>query len=1035
MKRLWNFTWCLGLALGLVCLAPAVAAAQTVTTGNLSGTVEDQQGGRLPGATVQAVHTATGTTYMAVTQVDGRFSLLNVRVGLYSVKVTMSGFKESELKDVPVTLGEERVVTFELELATVAETVNVTARSATIDLTRAGTGGSVSPEMAELMPTIARSLQDLVRTNVYFTPQAFNEETPTASVAGISQRYNNLQIDGAVNNDLFGLGSSGGIPGGNAGTQPISLDAIQEIQLVVSPYDIRQSGFAGGGINAITKTGTNAIRGTAFLFGRNEAWVGRGITDRPIADFKDQQMGFSLGGPIVQSKAFYFTTFDFGRKDTPTGFSVNGTGVQFGNEALVDRFLAILRDRYGYDIGSRAKEEFSRTTDSDKVFVRTDFNLGNSQLTVRHNYVNALNDIGGPSATSYITPDGFYRFRSKTNSTVGQLTTRFGSSVNELRVAFTKIKDRRGAQDFETTPFPRVTVVLLGSTTITAGRENFSTANELDQDIVEITDDFTMVRGAHTITLGTHNEFFQFRNLFIRDNFGTYRFSSLDLFEQGLAQQFDHSFSATSDPQQAAKFRVNHFGFYAGDQWRVNSHLTVTGGARVDIIRFPTIPNANPASVENFGYRTDIVPNTTLFSPRVGFNWDRKGDGSEQVRGGIGLFAGRPPYVWVSNQYGNTGIDFRRIGAFNNANNRIPFVADALNQPQVVTGAPSGTFTNEIDLVDPDFKYPSMLRGNLAYDRQLPFGFIGTVEFLWSRTVNDIRYENLNLVQTGTQPIDGRPRYATKVSSLSNVLLLTNTDKGDSWNLGFEARRPFANGLLINLGYLYGEARSVLDGTRDQAISVWSGISVPGDPNNPPLARSDYDPGHRITMSASYDFKVWKGSTATASIFYAGQQGRPYTLGYSSSVNGDGQNFNDALYLPRAEDPLTYTNGTYNALLLLLQLEDCTESQIGKIMERNSCRSPWNNTMDARFAVNLPFRRVKAEVTLDILNLINLFDPSGGQYQYVSFNQMTVFAPVLSSGVLTGMNLATITSPNFNRFTRSDLRSRWQIQLGGRVRF
>ncbi len=1034
---------CLALLIPVLVLLTSVrpAAAQTITTGTISGVVVDQQGGLLPGATATAVHVDTGTTYSAVSQLDGRFSILSVRIGTYKVKVSLSGFKDQEHADVAVALGEEKVLNYKLELASLATAITVGGTAPLIDTTRAGAGANIDAAVKDAMPTISRSLTDITRTNMYFNPNGFNEDTPSSAVAGRSQRYNSIQIDGAVNNDLFGLASAAGVPGGNAGTQPISLDAIQEIQLVVSPYDIRQSGFSGGGINAVTKSGSNNLRGTAYYYGRDENLVGKGITNTPISAFGDKQMGFSLGGPIKQNKAFFFGTYEAGRKLTPTGFSVGGTGVDVGNEALIDRYLDILQNRYGYDIGADPKAEFSRDTINDKFFVRADFNLKDRhQLTIRHNFVDANNDVAFPSATSYSTPDNFYDFRSKTNATVGQLTSRFGTSVNEARVAFTSIRDRRGGQEFETRRFPTVQVVLVGSTTISSGREPNSTANELDQSILEITDDLTMVRGNHTFTVGTHNEFFGFRNLFIRDNFGRYRFSSLDLFEQGLAQQYDYSFSATSDPKQAAEFDVNHMGFYAGDQWRARSNLTVTGGVRVDIVRFPKKPTANPAAEANFGYATDVVPNTTLWSPRVGFNWSPRHDPTEQIRGGIGLFAGRPPYVWISNQYGNTGIDFTRIGATNNNLNRIPFVTDADNQPRTVTGNVAATsFVNEIDLIDPDFKYPSILRGNLSYDRKLPFGLYGTVELLWSATANDIRYENLNLQQVGTQPLDGRPRYALSVvPTLSNVLFLTNTAEGDQWSLGFDIKRPFSNGLYFSGSYIYGQSKTVADGTRDQAISVWGGIYVPGDPNEPILATSDYDPGHRLTFTTSYDIQLGKGFTLTASAYYSGQTGRPYSLSWGSSgasVNGDAQGFNDLLYLPTSSDTLAYTNGTYQDLAAFFALEECYREAIGTIIGRNTCRAPWSNTLDTRFNFGLPFKRVKAEVTLDILNMINLFDRTKGIYEYASFNQITAFTPVITNGIVTGMNLANLTSPTFSRFTRSDLRSRWQMQLGARVRF
>jgi hypothetical protein len=1040
MKRLSSVTL---LAILFACAAiafPRPVAAQAITTGSLSGHVDDQQGGRLPGATVQAIHVLTGTSYQAVTQADGRFTILNVRVGAYVVRVTLSGFKDAEEKDVVVSLGEDKVVEFKLQLSSVSETITVVAEVTPIDLSRAGSAANISNAVKEALPTISRSINDIVRVSPLFSAAGSGggDGASVVSVAGTIFRYNSLQIDGASNNDLFGLAGSAGTPGGVTETQPISLDAIQEIQLVVSPYDVRQGGFSGGGINAVTKSGSNALHGTAFFFGRNEDWVGKGITNTPIATFKDKQGGGSIGGPIARNRAFFFGTLDYGRRLKPTGACITGCGNQFGREAEIDRFLSILANQYGYTPDDNPKREFARTTDSDKFFVRTDFNVADGhQLTVRHNYVNGLTDVGFPSATTFRSPDSFYRFRSKTNSTVAQLNSTFGMGVNELRVALTRVRDRRGAQPFESRPFPQVTVDIAGSSVqAVAGREQFSMANELDQDIVEVTDSYTKVQGVHTFTFGTHNEFFKFRNLFIRDNFGTYRFSNLDNFEAGLAQQFDHSFSATSDPKQPSEFGVNQLSFYAGDQWRMKPTLTITAGLRVDVVRFPDTPTANPVALDNFGFATDVVPNTTHWSPRVGFNWNRSASLKEQVRGGVGMFAGRPPYVWISNQYGNTGIDFRRIGASFNANNRIPFVTDVNNQPTTVVGAPGSSFTNEIDLIDPDFKYPTILRGNLAYEREVWWDFVSSVELVFSRNIHDIRYQNLNLVQTGTR-IDGRPVFGRRVTSLSDVIFLTNTDQGSAWTLAFEAKRPFRNGFFLSTSYSYGEAHSIMDGTSDQAASNWGFVYNPGDPNNPPLTRSDFDPGHRFTVSAAYDFQLGRGYTATASIFYSGQSGRVYSLLFSNDVNGDGRTGNDLLYLPTSTDPLTYTGGTYQNLLLFMQREDCTADQIGRIAERNSCRNPWTNTLDSRFSVRLPVRRVQAEITLDILNLINLFDPKGGQNQYSSFKRLSVISGTLSGtpANLTGMSLSTITNPSFTRYFRDDLRSRWQMQLGGRVRF
>lgn len=1015
--------WCLCTVTG--------ATAQTVTTGSIAGTVVDEQGGVLPGAAIVATHTPTGTVYEAVTDGQGRFNILNVRVGPYAVSVDMSGFRAEKLP-IDVKLGEQTTLTFKLQVATIAETVEVRGESSLIDSSRAGAADSVSQAVIEALPSISRSLVDMARVSPYFNPIGLNEDPLAVSVAGRNNRYNNVQIDGAVNNDVFGLAASG-TPGGQTETQPISLDAIQELQLVVSPYDVRQGGFSGGGINAITRTGGNRFTGTGYFFGRDQDLVGEGVSRTPIAQFSQQQFGASLGGPIVSNRAFFFGNADFDRRDNPAGISVSTTGQTFGREAEIDRFLNILRTQYNYDPGG--KEEFIRTINSNKVFARTDFNLTSQhQLTVRHNFNDSLNDIGRPTQSLYIFPDNFYRIKNRTNSSVVQLNSTFGSAVNEARVTFQRIRDRRAGQPTEERPFPLVTVDL-SSGQVRAGRENFSTANELDQDVYEFSDDFTWLRGRHTLTLGTKNEFFKFRNLFIRDFFGSYRFANLDLFEQGLAQSFDHSFSLTNNPQQSAEFRVRQFGFYAGDQWRPTSNFTLTSGVRMDIPTFPDRPTRNEFTEQAVGLRTDEVPTGILWSPRVGFNYALSAANSEQVRGGIGLFAGRTPYVWLSNQYGNTGIEFRRLAVSFNANNRVNFVPDASNQPKSLGAAQS----NEIDLIDPDYSYPSLLRGNLAYDRLLGWGIVGTAEVLWSKNVNDIKYQNLNLVQQGTR-LDGRPFHTrNRFSGITDMIFLTNTDQGDAWSVAFKVEKPFRNRFYANVSYLYGQSESIMDGTSSQAASNWGNVYNPGDPNNPPLTRSNFDPGHRITASGSYQIPMPANLTARVAVYYSGQSGRPWSLNFNGDFNGDTRTTNDLLYIPTAQDPITYTNGTYQDLLAFVQAEECLADFIGQIHERNACRAPWQNTLDMKFNFGIPAGRARVDLTWDVLNVLNLMDPDWGVIRYANFNDLLAVRPTFPGGQttynLTDLFVGGVRQTPEEKFTRIDLLSRWQMQFGVRVSF
>jgi len=372
--------------------------------------------------------------------------------------------------------------------------------------------------------------------------------------------------------------------------------------------------------------------------------------------------------------------------------------------------------------------------------------------------------------------------------------------------------------------------------------------------------------------------------------------------------------------------------------------------------------------------------------------------------------------------------------------NKIPFVTDPLGQPTTVTGAAAGSFTNEIDVIDPNFKYPSILRGNFGYDHTLPFGFVGIADFVWSKTMKDIKYQNLNFQPVaGVTGVGGRQFFAKKISSLSDVILLENTNKGYSYNFSYEIRRPFSHGLFMQGSYSWGKSRTIMDGTSDQAASNWGNVYVPGNPNDAPLATSNFDPGHRITLTASYDVPVGKVVKPVLSVFYSGQTGRPYTLVYSRDVNGDARGSNDLVYIPTANDNLTYTGGTYQDFINWINGDDCLASYVGQILPRNACRAPWTNHLDGRLAIQLPYKRFKTEVTLDAFNLINLVNRKKGIIQYPFFNDIlqpgTVPTSVTLTAPLTGYNIGTLVSPTFNRFSRDDLRSRWQIQLGARIRF
>ncbi|MGE3177704.1 MAG: TonB-dependent receptor plug domain-containing protein, partial [Vicinamibacterales bacterium] len=879
-----------------------------------------------------------------------------------------------------------------------------------------------------------RGINDFARLNPNFQTDAGRGGLV---VAGKNYRYNAIQIDGAVNNDLFGL-SSTGAPGGQAGTTQISLDAIDEIQLVVAPFDIRLGGFTGGGVNAVTRSGTNAFHGTGYYFFRDNSLVGDGPLKRPLADFSQTQYGGSLGGPVVKDKLFFFTNLEQGKRTQPSGFSASGTsGVNFGHAADIQRVSEILRARYGFDPGGQDEVTYNRN--GDKIFARVDWNLGiGHQLIARHNYVTGRDEqFGSLDANRYSLPNTLYGITNDTNSTVVQLNNAVGAKFNEFRFVYTRIRDYRDVP----VRFPAVQVFFPDNTSVFAGTERSSHANSLDQDSIELTNDFTFFTGKHTLTVGTHNEFFKFANLFTQQLFGEYVFNSVELFEQGLAQQYTRNFSRTADPLEQARFSVRQWGFYVGDKYRASSNLTLTLGARVDLPRFGDKPLANPRTVELFGYRTDEVPSPTQFSPRLGFNWDVAGDSKQQVRGGIGVFTGRTPYVWLANNYSGTGIQFARLSIARNANNRIPFNPDPDNQPTQI-GTASGSASNEYALVDPDFKFPSVLRYNVAYDRDLGvLGLVGSVEVLYADTLQEILYKNVNLRPTGATAFDGRPTFTRVDPATGAAYLLSNTTKGSSFTINTKVERPFRNGWFGSVSYLYNDATSVNDGTSSTAASQFGNNPVPGDPNDPPVTLSNYATGHRVNLAASYTRRLFPKVDTTFSIFYNGQSGLPFKYIFASGndINGDlsigtASGVNDLLYVPANAGEVVVRNGTWEQLDAFINADEGLRKYRGQIVERNATRLPWRNNVDFRLAFNIPAGKAKVELIADVQNFLNLFDSTAGRVEEEFFPGL---APIRLEGLQDGRPIYNLLFNNagFVKGNYQDLPSRWQAQLGARIRF
>jgi hypothetical protein len=1014
--------------------------AQGVTTGAINGVVTDPNGEPLPGVTVVAELTTTGNRYTAVTDAEGQFRTVNVKVGgPYDVTATLPGFQTYTVSGMTVRLGETSYIPISMRLeAATGEIIVVGAVDELINPAKMGVTSSVANASVVAMPTLDRSIYDFARSNPVFSTYSPDEDATVLSVAGRNPRYNNISIDGAVNNDVFGLADSG-TPGGQSETQPIQLDAVQELQLVTSSFDVRQGGFTGGSVNVITKSGTNSFHGGIFGYTSSDSWVGSGPDYFPeLGTFEDTEYGGSLGGPIVRDKAFFFVNYGHNTLDRPTGWSLDGsTGQAWQNGDFVaeaEEFRQFTIDTYGYDPGGLG--ELTRETPSDKIFLRFDLNLNDSNtLTARYNYVDASNVINRPDDGGYEWHNEAYDFASKTNSFVAQWNAIFADKFfNELRVTYQTIRDNRSGVGAR---FPHIQINDVDGdfNTWEAGTEQFSTYNGLDTDIIEITDDFTFFAGNHEIVVGTHNEIYSFKNLFIQDGFGSYRFDTLEDYYAGIASRYDHTYP--NDPNSPAdEFDTFQIGLYAGDNWRIASNLTLTYGLRVDIPYFPDEPDFNPLAFETFGVSTSDIPSgNLLWSPRIGFNWDIGGNGTMQLRGGAGLFSGRTPYVWISNNYGRTGTRQTTIRAFGD----IPFNPDPDDQPTDIGGAS----TQEINAVDPDFNFPQTWRANVAFDYRLPlWDMVATAEVLYAKSAHEIDYKNLNIQQTGEDlPFDGRPIYETVSSDFSGAYYLTNTSKGDATNVILKLEKPYGDfPLWGSVSYTWGESNVVNDGTSSRAVSNWQ-YTEAIDPNNVGLSPSDFQVEHRAVVNINYELNRKSRWSTIFSMFWNRQSGKPYSHIYSwffPSINEDTFGSNDLFYVPSGPDDVVITNGTWDQLEAYLERTGI-DGYKGEIAPRNVSGQPWVTQTDIAVRQNIPLPGIHSlQISLDVFNFWNLIDDESGHVNYIPFGTVT---PVSYEGVTDdGKPIyelrSIVTDPeNTDLYTTNDLKSRWRARLGIRWTF
>ena len=1091
------------LILTLIMLLTAGVVMAQVTTSSLTGIVSGNDGETLPGATVVAVHTETGAQYAVITDINGRYIIQGMKPGgPYEVTVQFVGMTPYKKDGIYLSLGETFKLNADLadEAKELQEVVVVSKNK--FDASKTGASSRVKAEDIENMPSMSHSIADAARLN----PLISTYNNGAMSFAGVSNRYNAFQVDGAMNNDVFGL-TDNGSNGGQAGAQPISIETLDQIQVSVAPFDVKQSGFTGGSINAVTKSGTNTLHGSVYYDFNNQNLIGKryemmnGKESEKYDDESEYRLGFTLGGPIVKNKLFFFANFEHADKEYPNKYGL-GASASKVDAAKAQEVLSALKSA-GYPADLDNLDDYTK---SDKAGIKIDWNISTKhKASVSWRMVNAKQLNKTSTASNFNTSYYPYDFVSKTNTLTAELQSRFSDKVsNELKASYVMVRDSRNPYGVA----PMIEIKNTGKGTLSFGTERSSGANSLDQNVVTLTDNLTIYAGKHTLTFGTHNEFYKFKNLFIQDCYGSYFFTSpqncidfvngktissstddegnvtyfntLNQYRYGSANE-----SVTGDKRWAAKFGAAQLGFYVQDKCIVSDRFDVTYGLRLDFPLFFDTPTGNQefndyAAKTGWNVKTNQkLSSKPLWSPRLGFRYELDDKGDFVLRGGVGVFSGRIPFVWLSNSFSNTGLQLTTYNVYGGSDlsqdgfviktnsdksrtvtdtpgnfNNATFVADPNSQSEMYeTLKASGT--QVVNVFADNFKFAQSVKFNLGFDFTLG-GIDWTAEWLLSKVVNDVVYKDLTRHLTGNSvndklgiDFDNRPLLEKPSSTdsyfsktLNNCYLLDNTSKGYSNTLSIKGSKRFDMGLNLSASYTFTQSKSVNSATSSVAESNYRYNYTCHNPNDPELGFSAYNIPHRITAAVTYSKHYAEHFTSTISLIYTGVSGQAYSVYYYGDLNGDGQNGNDLMFIPTDEqidkmqflsnyDEKTgkgYTEEQQRAnMKAWLASEEYLKDHRGEYFERYADNEKFENHFDFHFAQRFSFKAGKQthsiELSFDVMNISNMFSAKWGRYS----GSAGYYSPVTydKSGKFQFLQPA-----DYNMRSYADYYSRWRGQIG-----
>jgi hypothetical protein len=1055
----------------------AFTASAQVTSGNLSGTIKDASTS-LPGVTVRAIHVPSGTSYLASTNEDGRFTIANMRPGgPYKISVTYVGMDPKIIENLNIPLGDTYILNLVLTSngnALSEVSVQGTSKNSALNASRTGTSTNLNKKEINALPTLNRSLNDLIR----LTPQANG-----AAIGGGNVRQNNVTVDGADFNNNFGIG--GNLPGGG---NPVSIDALEEISVNVTPYDVKQSGFIGASINAVTRAGTNEFSGSAYTYFRNQNQIGKKVSNYPeLADPTDQKYrtyGARLGGPIIKNKLFFFLNVEREDQVRPGQTRLAATPEAPYNSGIpnvvrptvteLDNISNYLKTTYGYDPG--VYQGYASESERTNLLGRLDWNIDdNNRFNIRGSYVKTKSPSfvstsrsplgafpGGGSRTgntalafknsNYYGESNLYSITAELNSKV------FSRFNNTLRLSYTNQNDPRSS---DSEIFPLVDILKedgnTGATPFTTfGYEPFTYGNLRDVQVYSLNDYFTWSVGKHNITTGLQGDYSVTKNGFQRFGTSYYTFNSWDDFTSGAKPiEFAQTYSLSPNYEQAfPTYKFWQFSGYGQDEFSITDRLRVTGGVRFDLGTYPKVLKEHPlvSQLEFSGgehLNTGNLPKARVaISPRLGVNWDVKGDRSIQVRGGAGIFTGRIPNVWIVAQAGDAGM-LQITETYSGQNNTPGPFNPNIGAYRPTTVPVAGTvLPNPITVMDKNLKMPSAFKTSLAVDFKLPYGIVATVEGIYNKDLRTVLFRNANLVDPKPLNIEGYPdnrmiypSAATdkfinpilngkavpngtiipgkdaKQPDAFNVIVLGNSNKGYYYSVNATLSKRFVNGFGTTISYVRSASKSLFEGGGDQTLSSWQATSTVNGANNPTLGYSGFVSPDRIIASVYYRKEFIKHLGTQLTLVYDGSNGRTgYT--YSTDINRDGVN-GDLIYVPKdpseitfvpftvgtGADLVTYTAKQQSDLFFrFVDQDQYLRGRKGKYAERNGAITPFNAQFDFRFQqdlfTNVGGKRNTIQFNLDIKNVGNFVNKNWGTQ--VNFGPTSILTPTNVKDLLPG---------------------------------